>query len=120
MRLVDPSADLAIALAIASANSELSLPHTFAAFGEISLAGEVRPVASAALRVTEAKRLGFTDILGPEETQIRRAFRTAFDKQPAKGSRVSPSHPSTGSFPVQKAPASKSPLRLVDPGTARD
>jgi DNA repair protein RadA/Sms len=134
IRLVDPSADLAIALAIASANSDLPLPHTFAAFGEISLAGEVRPVASSGLRVTEARRLGFTDILGPDETQIRRAFRVAFDKQPAQGSRVNPAHPSTGSFPVQsptprsKTPQKKAaqkktpttPLRLVETDRTRD
>ncbi|MFW8746203.1 magnesium chelatase domain-containing protein, partial [Mesorhizobium japonicum] len=47
MRLQEPGADLAIALAIASAVKDQSLPATLAAIGEISLAGEIRPVGSA-------------------------------------------------------------------------
>ncbi|RFA10400.1 DNA repair protein RadA [Subtercola boreus] len=79
VKLTDPSADLAIALAIASANNDRALPHNFLAFGEISLAGEVRPVTSSDLRATEARRLGFTNILGPGQTSIRQAFSTAFE-----------------------------------------
>ncbi len=94
VRLTDPSADLAIAIAITSARAELALPHTLAAFGEISLAGEIRPVASAALRLTEARRLGYTDILGPEELQLRTAFTNAFDRGPTRHVAVQapPSH----------------------------
>ncbi|TIH40429.1 DNA repair protein RadA [Subtercola vilae] len=79
VKLTEPAADLAIALAIASAASDLALPHNFVAFGEISLAGEVRPVTSSALRATEAKRLGFTNLVGPGETAIRAAFARAFN-----------------------------------------
>lgn len=78
VKLTDPSADLAIALAIASANADLPLPHDFAAFGEISLAGEIRPVTASALRENEVRRLGFTKILGPSETHIRKSFDRAF------------------------------------------
>ncbi|RFA12423.1 DNA repair protein RadA [Subtercola boreus] len=79
VKLTEPSADLAIALAIASANNDRALPHNFVAFGEISLAGEVRPVTSSDLRATEARRLGFTKILGPGQTGIRQAFVSAFE-----------------------------------------
>ncbi len=43
MKLTEPGADLAIALALASAARDRPYPHTLAAVGEISLAGEIRP-----------------------------------------------------------------------------
>ncbi|RFA18239.1 DNA repair protein RadA [Subtercola boreus] len=79
VKLTEPAADLAIALAIASANNDRPLPHDFVAFGEISLAGEVRPVTSSDLRATEARRLGFSKVLGPGQTGIRLAFHKAFE-----------------------------------------
>jgi DNA repair protein RadA/Sms len=63
IRLSEPGADLAIALAIASAVRDVPLPATLAAVGEISLAGEIRPVAGARQRIAEAKRLGYTTVL---------------------------------------------------------
>jgi DNA repair protein RadA/Sms len=63
IRLAEPGADLAIALAIASAVRDVPLPATLAAVGEISLAGEIRPVSGARQRIAEAKRLGFTTVL---------------------------------------------------------
>ncbi|HEX7834034.1 MAG TPA: DNA repair protein RadA, partial [Pseudolysinimonas sp.] len=69
IRLAEPGADLAIALAIASAVRDVPLPVALAAVGEISLAGEIRPVTGARLRITEAKRLGYTTVLtgsGPD------------------------------------------------------
>ena len=59
----EPGADLAIALAIASAVRDVPLPATLAAVGEISLAGEIRPVAGARQRIAEAKRLGYATVL---------------------------------------------------------
>ncbi|TFC29407.1 DNA repair protein RadA [Cryobacterium sp. MDB1-18-2] len=59
IRLTEPGADLAIALAIASASRNKPIGHDVVAFGEISLAGEVRPVSSAKQRASEAARLGF-------------------------------------------------------------
>ncbi|MFO7689057.1 MAG: DNA repair protein RadA [Cryobacterium sp.] len=61
IRLVEPAADLAIALAIASAARDTIIAHHVVAFGEISLAGEVRATTAAAQRANEATRLGFTD-----------------------------------------------------------
>jgi DNA repair protein RadA/Sms len=59
-RLADPAADLAVAAALVSALSDRALPKASVWFGEISLAGEVRPVAHGAVRQREAAKLGFT------------------------------------------------------------
>jgi len=60
VKLHEPAADLAIALAVHSAVVGRPLAHDLVAFGEISLAGEVRPVVGAKQRASEAARLGFT------------------------------------------------------------
>jgi DNA repair protein RadA/Sms len=66
MRIVEPAVDLPLALAIASARRDVALPASLASFGEVGLAGEVRPVAHAATRAAEAGRLGLTSVLtGP-------------------------------------------------------
>jgi DNA repair protein RadA/Sms len=65
-RLADPAADLAIAAALVSALAERALPAESIWFGELSLAGEVRPVAHPGLRLKEAAKLGFTRAFGPE------------------------------------------------------
>jgi DNA repair protein RadA/Sms len=78
IRLVEPGADLAIALAIASAFSDKAFPVTQAAVGEISLAGEIRPVSSAKQRVTEGKRLGFSTVIDSNALHLREALRLAF------------------------------------------
>jgi DNA repair protein RadA/Sms len=79
VRLTEPAADLAIALAIASAVKDRPLTHTTAAFGEISLAGEIRAVTNAAQRAAEAARLGFRDPISAEARRVERALRIAFD-----------------------------------------
>ncbi|CAN5396076.1 DNA repair protein RadA [soil metagenome] len=78
IKLTEPGADLAIALAIASANSDIALPASLAAVGEISLAGEIRPVSQAKQRVTEARRLGYTTVIDAEHGLLREAMRKAF------------------------------------------
>ncbi|MBH0778533.1 DNA repair protein RadA [Nocardia bovistercoris] len=65
MRLVEPAADLAIALAIASAESDTALPAGWVVLGEVGLAGEVRKVTGLTRRLAEAQRLGFTDAVVP-------------------------------------------------------
>ncbi len=64
-RLADPAADLAVAAALVSGLSDKPLPVDAVWFGEVSLAGEVRPVAHAAIRTREAAKLGFTKAFGP-------------------------------------------------------
>ena len=78
IRVTEPGADLAIALAIASAYSDREFPVTQAAIGEISLAGEIRPASSTKLRKAEAQRLGFTQVIDGESVHLREAMRVAF------------------------------------------
>ena len=66
-RLTDPAADLAVAAALVSALSDRPLSGQGVWFGEISLAGEIRPVSHAGLRLREAAKLGFTSGHGPAE-----------------------------------------------------
>src|SRR4051794_36351364 len=64
----DPSADLAAAMAIASAAGNNTLPARFVALGEVGLAGELRRVPGTERRLAEAGRLGFTEAVVPAET----------------------------------------------------
>ena len=66
-RLADPGADLAGAAALVSALADIPLPAQAVWFGEISLAGEVRPGAHGGLRMREAAKLGFLQGFGPDE-----------------------------------------------------
>ena len=68
LRVDEPGADLAIALAVASAHSGHALESDgkpLACFGEIGLTGEVRYVAHADRRVAEARKFGLDRVLGP-------------------------------------------------------
>ncbi len=66
-RLADPAADLAVAAALVSALADKPLPCGAVWFGEVSLAGEIRPVAHAAIRRREAAKLGFAKAFGPPD-----------------------------------------------------
>jgi DNA repair protein RadA/Sms len=66
-RVHDPAADLAIAIAIASALSDDISFQQVIAIGEIGLAGEVRRVPSVHQRIAEAARLGFTHAIVPSD-----------------------------------------------------
>ena len=59
VRLGEPSVDLAVALALASAVVNLSVPGSVVAIGEVGLAGEVRRVTGVQRRLAEAERMGF-------------------------------------------------------------
>jgi DNA repair protein RadA/Sms len=65
MRVVEPAADLSLALATASAAHELPLPPDLVALGEVGLTGEVRRVGAVPRRLAEAARLGFRSALVP-------------------------------------------------------
>lgn len=77
VKLAEPAADLAIALAVLSAIADHPLPHDLAAFGEISLAGEVRPVVSGVQRSSEAARLGYVRVVDASVETLDRARRQA-------------------------------------------
>jgi DNA repair protein RadA/Sms len=88
MRLTEPATDLAIALAIASAVKDIALPQTLAAVGEISLAGEIRPVAAAQQRLSEARRLGYTQIVDGDAGSVHSAIGVAFAAAPSERAAV--------------------------------
>jgi DNA repair protein RadA/Sms len=67
VRLAEPAADLALALAVASAAADRPLPGGLVAVGEVGLAGEVRPVTGVQRRLAEAARLGFSRALVPPD-----------------------------------------------------
>lgn len=66
LKLVDPAADLAVCMAIASAAAERKLADDTVVFGEVGLGGEVRHVVSSDARIKEAKKLGFERALAPQ------------------------------------------------------
>jgi DNA repair protein RadA/Sms len=65
LRIVEPAADLGIALAIASSFRNVAIPATIAVFGELGLSGEVRAVGMAERRANEARKLGYTHVISP-------------------------------------------------------
>ena len=65
LKIEEPSADLAVALAIISSFKNKAVDAKCAVFGELGLLGEVRRVGSEERRVKEAKRLGFSTIISP-------------------------------------------------------
>jgi DNA repair protein RadA/Sms len=75
VRLVEPGADLAIAIAIATAKSERAVRHDVAAIGELSLSGEIRPVTQAAQRRHEASRLGYKTVIDERTSSIGSALQ---------------------------------------------
>jgi DNA repair protein RadA/Sms len=82
VRLVEPGLDLALCLAVVSAITDRPLPSDLVAFGEVGLGGELRQVAHAPRRLSEAARLGFTRVIAPRsvpepETKDMRLVRAA-------------------------------------------
>ena len=65
VRISEPAADLAIVLAIVSSYRNRAVPEKLVVFGEIGLAGEVRPAPRGQERLREAAKLGFTHALVP-------------------------------------------------------
>lgn len=65
IKLTEPAADLAVCMAIASADKGMSLKGDAVVFGEVGLSGEVRHVPYLDKRLAEAKKLGFKTAIGP-------------------------------------------------------
>ncbi|MEX8493513.1 DNA repair protein RadA [Sphaerotilus sp.] len=72
VRISEPAADLAVLLAIQSSLRGRPLPKGFIAFGEVGLAGEVRPAPRGQERLKEAAKLGFTVALVPKANAPRK------------------------------------------------
>jgi DNA repair protein RadA/Sms len=79
VRIQEPAADLAVLLAIVSSLNNRPLPAKLVAFGEVGLAGEIRPAPRGQERLREAAKLGFTHALVPKANA---------PKQPIKGIEV--------------------------------
>ncbi len=92
VKLTEASIDLALALALYSSKTNMALPSSFASFGELSLAGEVRPVTFQERRLKTLFDMGFTTVIcssdiksgemSPVVTKdIRKAVIAAFKKK---------------------------------------
>jgi DNA repair protein RadA/Sms len=65
IKISENAADLAVCMAIASASKGMQLSTDAVVFGEVGLSGEVRHVPWSDKRIHEAKKLGFTQVIGP-------------------------------------------------------
>ncbi len=75
VRISEPAADLAVLLAIQSSLRNRPLPRGFLAFGEVGLAGEVRPAPRGQERLREAAKLGFSVAIVPKANAPKVAAR---------------------------------------------
>lgn len=67
IRLSESSIDGAIAMALYSARTDLPIKSDYAVYGEVSLAGEIRPVTKSLQRLHAAQNLGFKNVVSPEK-----------------------------------------------------
>lgn len=65
LKIYEPAADLAAALAVYTANRNIVMPKMTCVFGEVGLAGEIRGVSFAEKRISEARKIGFKRIIIP-------------------------------------------------------
>lgn len=71
VKIVEPAADLAVLLAIVSSLRSRALPRGLVVFGEVGLAGEIRPAPRGQERLKEAAKLGFTTAIIPKANAPR-------------------------------------------------
>jgi DNA repair protein RadA/Sms len=74
VRISEPAADLAVLLSIVSSFKNKALPDKLIVFGEIGLAGEIRPAPHGQERLKEAAKLGFSRALIPEANRPKQAI----------------------------------------------
>ena len=74
LKLADQAADLAVAMAIASAAAGRKLDDGLVVFGEVGLGGEIRSAQGADKRLNEAKKLGFTQAIAPATSGKKNSF----------------------------------------------
>jgi DNA repair protein RadA/Sms len=73
LKLIEPAADLAVCMAIASASKSMQLKEDAVVFGEVGLSGEVRRVPFAEKRIDEAKKLGFSGAITPIGSSLKKS-----------------------------------------------
>jgi DNA repair protein RadA/Sms len=74
VRINEPAADLPLLLAIVSSFKNKAMPDKLVVFGEVGLAGEIRPVQRGQERLKEAAKLGFTRAIVPAANKPRQAI----------------------------------------------
>lgn len=74
LKLADRAADLAVAMAIASAAAGRKLDDGLVVFGEVGLGGEIRSAQGADKRLNESKKLGFTQAIAPATSGKKNSF----------------------------------------------
>jgi DNA repair protein RadA/Sms len=74
VRIGEPAADLAVLMSIVSSLRNKPLPNKLVVFGEVGLAGEVRPVQRGQERLKEAAKLGFTHAIIPKANLPKQAI----------------------------------------------
>jgi DNA repair protein RadA/Sms len=74
VKIAEPAADLAVLIAITSSLKNRPLPAKLVVFGEVGLAGEIRPAPRGQERLREAAKLGFTRALIPEANRPKQAI----------------------------------------------
>jgi DNA repair protein RadA/Sms len=84
VRIAEPAADLALALAIAGAHLKRAASPTTAVVGEVGLGGEIRPVSRLEQRVREAARLGYTTVAVPHGAPIKQLQRDGVEILPLR------------------------------------
>lgn len=67
LKILEPAADLSVIAAIVSSYKNLEIPKEMVFIGEVGLTGEIRSVANIQKRVSEAVKMGFTEIILPRE-----------------------------------------------------
>ena len=75
IKLDEPAADLAIALAVASSFKNVAISKDLVAIGEVGLTGEIRSVNSIEKRVKEAERMGFKQCMIPESSRKQMKYK---------------------------------------------
>ena len=84
IKLSESAIDAALAAALYSARTDIAVKNSTAIFGELSLAGEIRPVTKTKQRIKAAEGLGFTQILAPSDndttgiSDIKTLIKTLF------------------------------------------
>lgn len=73
VKVTETSADLALLLAMVSSLRDRPLPHDLVVFGEVGLAGEIRPVPSGQERISEAAKHGFRRAIVPAANVPKKA-----------------------------------------------
>ena len=75
VRIDEPAAELAVAVAVVSAHRGVTLRSGFGCFGEIGLTGRLRAVGQTERRQEEAAKLGIRELVVPEGTEVVRGMK---------------------------------------------